>query len=147
MIRVLFICVKNSARSQMAEAFLNQIGADKFKAESAGLEPGELNPLVVRAMQEEGIDISGNKTKDVFDLYKEGRIYNFVILVCDQVNAERCPIFPGITKRLVWSFADPSSFEGNEEERLVKTREIRDEIKTHVERFVKSYKKHLFKRL
>jgi len=144
MIKVLFVCVHNSARSQMAEAFLNQLGKNRFKAESAGLEPGNLNPLVVEVMQEEGIDISKNWTKGVFDLFKEGRVYNFVISVCDQANAERCPIFPGITKRLVWSFEDPSSFKGTEAEKLQQTRELRDKIKAEIENFINSYKELLF---
>jgi arsenate reductase len=128
----------------MAEAFLNQLGKNRFKAESAGLEPGNLNPLVVEVMQEEGIDISKNWTKGVFDLFKEGRVYNFVISVCDQANAERCPIFPGITKRLVWSFEDPSSFKGTEAEKLQQTRELRDKIKAEIENFINSYKELLF---
>ena len=93
--KVLFICVHNSARSQMAEAFLNKYGGDKFIAESAGLEPGKLNPIVVDAMKEVGIDISANQTKGVFDFFKQGRRYHYVVTVCDEANAERCPIFPG----------------------------------------------------
>ncbi len=102
-IKVLFVCVHNSARSQMAEAFLNQLAGDKFKAESAGLEPGTLNPLVVEVMKEIGIDISHNQTKSAFDFFKQGRLFNFVITVCDSASAERCPIFPGVTQRLGWS--------------------------------------------
>lgn len=93
--KVLFICVHNGARSQMAEAFLNKYGSNKFIAESAGLEPGTLNPIVVDAMKEIGIDISANETKGVFEFFKQGRRYNYVITVCDESNAERCPIFPG----------------------------------------------------
>ena len=135
-IKVLFVCIHNSARSQMAEAFLNQLGKDKFKAESAGLEPGILNPVVVEAMKETGIDISGNKTKSVFDFFKEGRTYHFVITVCDESAAERCPIFPGIAKKLHWGFKDPSSIEGTLEEKLRGTRIIRDQIKAHIEKFI-----------
>src|SRR5271156_3809958 len=121
--KVLFVCIHNSARSQMAEAFLNQICGEFFEAHSAGIEPGKLNPLVVEAMQEIGIDISGNKTKAVFDFIKSGRIFSYVITVCDETSAERCPIFPGVTKRLHWGFPDPSSFQGSVEEKLAKTRE------------------------
>src|ERR1043165_6218466 len=106
-IRVLFVCVHNSARSQMAEAFLNSLAPKQFEAASAGLEAGKLNPYAVEVMKEEGIDISGNKTKVVFDLYKDGGLYNYVITVCDEANAERCPIFPGVRKTLHWSFPDP----------------------------------------
>jgi arsenate reductase len=133
--RVLFICIHNSARSQMAEAFLNQICGDQFEALSAGLEPGSLNPFVVEAMQELGIDISANKTKAVFDIFKSGLLINYAITVCDETSAERCPIFPGITKRGQWSFPDPSALQGTHEEKLARTREIRDEIKARIEQW------------
>jgi arsenate reductase (thioredoxin) len=133
--RVLFVCIHNSARSQMAEAFLNQICGNEFEAHSAGLEPGKLNPLVVEAMQEIGIDISGHQTKAVFDMFKSGKIFAYVITVCDEASAERCPIFPGITKRLHWSFPDPSSLQGTYEEKLMRTREVRDTIKQKIEQW------------
>jgi arsenate reductase len=138
-IRVLFLCVHNSARSQMAEAFLKQIGSDTFIVESAGLEPGILNPIVVEVMEEIGIDISGNLTRSVFDLFKQSKIFNFVITVCDAANAEKCPVFPGVTQRIGWSFKDPSSFPGTHEEKLARTRVVRDEIRLEVEKFVKDY--------
>jgi arsenate reductase len=131
--RVLFICIHNSARSQMAEAFMNDLCGEEFEALSAGLEPGKLNPIVVEAMQEIGIDISGNKTKAVFDIFKSGLLINYAITVCDETSAERCPIFPGITKRLHWGFPDPSAFQGTDDEKLARTREIRDEIKAKIE--------------
>jgi arsenate reductase len=133
--RVLFVCIHNSARSQMAEAFLNQACGYVFEAHSAGLEPGRLNPIVVEAMQEIGIDISGNQTKGVFDYIKAGTIFSHVITVCDEASAERCPIFVGITKRLHWSFQDPSAVQGTHEEKLAKTREIRDTIKQKIEQW------------
>jgi arsenate reductase len=133
--RVLFICIHNSARSQMAEAFLNQICGDEFEAHSAGIEPGKLNPTVVEAMREIGIDISRNATKGVFDFVKSGKMFAYVITVCDETSAERCPIFPGITKRLHWGFPDPSSFQGSPEQRLAKTREVRDIIKNKIEQW------------
>jgi arsenate reductase len=131
--RVLFICIHNSARSQMAEAFLNQICGEEFEAQSAGLEPGTLNPIVVEAMQEVGIDISGNPTKSVFDMFKSGKLFHYVVTVCDETSAERCPIFPGVTQRLHWSFPDPSAIQGTHEEKLARTCEIRDEIKAKIE--------------
>ncbi len=137
--KVLFVCIHNSARSQMAEAFLNQIAGDRFEAKSAGLEPGVLNPLAVEVMQELGIDISANQTKDVFEMYKKGEIYSFVITVCDGANAERCPIFPGIVSRLHWSFNDPAALQGSQEEKLEAAREIRDQIRTAVSRFIMEY--------
>src|SRR3990167_1894983 len=93
--RVLFICVHNSARSQMAEAFLNQMAGDRFEVESAGLEPGKLNPLAIEVMKEAGIDISQNKTKSVFDFYGAGKKYDYVITVCDESQSGQCPVFPG----------------------------------------------------
>lgn len=131
--KVLFVCIHNSARSQMAEAFLNQICPGEFEAQSAGFEPGTINPVVVEAMREVGIDISGNKTKAVFDMFKSGQIFSYVITVCDETSAERCPVFPGVTTRLHWSFADPSSFKGTHEEVLKKTREVRDTIRRRIE--------------
>ena len=131
--KALFVCIHNSARSQMAEAFLNQTCPDEFEAHSAGLEPGKLNPIVVEAMRETGIDISGNQTKAVFDMFKSGKTFSYVITVCDETSAERCPIFPGVAKRLHWSFPDPSSFQGTHDEKLARTREVRDTIKQKIE--------------
>lgn len=135
--RVLFVCVHNSARSQMAEAFLNDIAGDRFEATSAGLEPGTLNPLAVEVMKEIGIDISRNKTKSVFELYKMGELFAYVVTVCDAASAEMCPLFPGLlSKQLHWSFEDPSSFGGTLEMRLARTRAVRDAIKTKIEEWV-----------
>src|SRR5438445_4069783 len=131
--KVLFICVHNSARSQMAEAFLNEICGDHFEAHSAGLEPGRLNPVAVEAMREIGIDISQNQTQSVFDVFKSGELFAYVITVCDESSAGRCPIFAGVTKRLHWSFPDPAALSGTREERLVGTRKIRDQICARLE--------------
>ena len=131
--RVLFICVHNSARSQMAAAWLNYVCGEAFEAESAGLEPGTLNPLVVEAMQEVGMDISKKKTQAVFDVFKSGKLFAYVITVCDEASAERCPIFAGITTRLHWSFPDPSTLVGSHLEKLAEVRKIRDEIRCKVE--------------
>ena len=133
---ILFVCIHNSARSQMAEAFLKEMGGDKFEAESAGIEPGKLNRNVVQIMLETGIDISKNETKDVFSLLKTGKTYNAVITVCDAASAERCPVFPGKSKRIAWSFPDPSQFTGSNEEILQHTRLVRDEIKQKVTEFI-----------
>ena len=130
--KVLFVCIHNSARSQMAEAFLNQICGAEFAAHSAGLEPGKINPIVVEAMRELGFDFSGNQTKAVSDFIKSGETFAYAITVCDQASAERCPIFPGATTRLHWSFPDPSSFQGTHEEKLAQTREVRDMIERKV---------------
>ncbi len=135
--KILFVCIHNSARSQMAEAFLNKYGEGQFEAESAGIEPGTMNPNVVKVMQEVGIDLSKKGTQGVFDLFRQGKFYNAVVTVCDAASAERCPIFPGMDKRVAWSFEDPSSFKGSPEDVLNNTRIIRDEIKKTVLDFVK----------
>lgn len=136
MTRVLFLCVHNSARSQMAEAFLKKHGGGRFAAESAGLEPGSLNPFVVRAMAEVGIDISGNPTKSVFDLFQAGKVYQAVVTVCSKEAAERCPIFPGLSEKIHWPFPDPSSFKGNDDEVMASVRAVRDDIEAAVKEFV-----------
>ena len=135
--RILFVCIHNFARSQMAEAFLTEYGGTHFQVESAGIEPGTMNPNVVTVMQEVGIDLSRKSTQGVFDLFRDGRLYNAVITVCDQEAAERCPIFPGKVKRIAWSFTDPSAFTGTPEEILQQTRQVRDEIEKKVIEFAK----------
>jgi arsenate reductase (thioredoxin) len=117
----------------MAEALLEEIGGNTFIVESAGLEPGTLNPFAVRAMAEIGIDISGNITKSVFDFFKQGRLYSHVVSVCDESDADQCPLFPGVGKILHWSFPDPSKFIGSDDEILKKTVEIRDAIRKRIE--------------
>lgn len=131
--KVLFVCIHNSARSQMAEAFLNQLGGGRFQAESAGIEPGRLNPIVVQAMQEIGIDISGKATRSVDECLQAGTQYDYVITVCDETAAERCPVFPGPGQRLHWGFPDPSALSGTDAEKLAATRPIRDQIKARIE--------------
>jgi arsenate reductase len=140
MTKVLFLCVHNSARSQMAEAFLKKHGEGRFEAESAGLEPGRLNPFVVRAMAEVGIDISHNATKSVFDLFEAKRVFQVVVTVCSKEAAERCPIFPGLAERHHWPFDDPSAMKGSEEEVMAGVRRVRDEIDEAVRLFVADHR-------
>lgn len=136
-IKVLFLCGHNSARSQMAEAFLKKIGREAFEVESAGLELADrINPLVVEVMKEIGIDLEGKRMQRVFDLFQQGRLYDYVIAVCDAAKAGKCPIFPGVCKRLHWPFEDPATLEGTWEEKLEKTRLIRDKIRHQVETWV-----------
>jgi arsenate reductase len=129
---VLFVCVHNSARSQMAEAFVNKWCADDFVAESAGLEPGTLNPLAVSTMMEVGIDISTVTTKSAFDLFKTGKRYSYVITVCDESSAEQCPVFPGGARRVHWSFPDPAGVAGSDEVKAEQVRSIRDSIRAQI---------------
>lgn len=126
--KVLFVCIHNSARSQMAEEVLRQLAGDRFETESAGVEPGTINPLVVEALKEIGIDIAGKETKAVFDLFNAGKKYDYVITVCDEASAEKCPVFPGLKDQLHWGFDDPSRFEGSDEEKLKKIRAVREQI-------------------
>ena len=130
--RILFVCVHNSARSQMAEAFVNNFAGERFEADSAGIEPGKLNPFVVLAMKEIGIDISENNTNSVKDFFDEGRKYDYVVAVCDKKAAEQCPIFPGVSDILHWPFEDPSSVDGNDEEKLEVARRVRNQIKAKI---------------
>lgn len=136
---VLFICVHNSARSQMAAALMNKTCGEFFEADSAGLEPGQLNPLVVKVLMEVGIDISKNKTQRVFDVWKSGRIFQYVITVCSEAESEGCPLFPGITTRLHWPFPDPSKFTGKEAEKIEQTRRVMDQIHAKIESFCEEH--------
>ena len=137
--KVLFICVHNSARSQMAEELLKKLGGDGFEVESAGLEPSAINPLVVKVMQEEGVDLSEKETQSVFDLVKTENFYGYVITVCDRARESECPIFPGVPKRIHWNLENPEDFTGTEEEKIAKTRELKDQIKQLVLDFIEEY--------
>jgi len=139
--KVLFVCVHNSARSQMAEAFLNKLGEDYFEAYSAGIEPGILNPYVVKVLQEdEGIDISNNQTKSAIEFVREGKLFQYIVTVCDESAAQRCPIFPGVRERIMMSFDDPSTFTGSQEEILDKVRVVKEQIKEEVKIFIELVK-------
>jgi arsenate reductase len=135
MTRVLFICQHNSGRSKMAEAFLRLLGRGDFKAESAGFAPTRVNPFVVRAMLEVGVDLSGESAQKVFDLYRQGRTFDYVITVCAD-EEQRCPVFPGPAHRLYLPFPDPGKLEGGDEEILQGVREIRDRIRARMQEFV-----------
>lgn len=123
----------------MAAALLNRFCGEFFAAESAGLEPGTINPFVIEVLQELNIDISKKQTRRVFDVWKSGQIFQFVITVCSEAESEGCPIFPGVTTRLHWPFADPSKFTGTPAERLKKTRQVRDEIETKIASFCQEH--------
>lgn len=128
--RVLFLCTHNSARSQMAEGLLRHLAGDRFEAMSAGTETTRVRPLAVRAMEEVGVDISGQGSKTL-ERYL-GEPFEYVITVCDDAN-EACPFFPGAKSRLHWSFEDPSQAGGSEEERLAVFRSVRDRIRGRIE--------------
>ena len=130
--RVLFLCTGNSARSQMAEAFLRKYAGDRFEAHSAGLEPKSVNPFTIRVMQEVGIDISDQTSKGV-NTYLGKVLFQYMITVCDDAD-KNCPtVWPGVNQRMHWSFEDPAAFEGTDEEKLTKFREIRDLIEKRIQ--------------
>ena len=133
--RVLVLCTGNSARSQMAESLLRHDGGEHFEVSSAGTEPGGLNPLAVRAMSEIGMDISAHRSKSVDEF--RGQEFDYVITVCDRVN-ENCPVFPGHTERIHWSFDDPAAATGDEAARLNVFRRVRDQIREHLRAFIKA---------
>lgn len=130
--RVIFVCIHNSGRSQMAEGFLRYLAADRFEVMSAGIESGTLNPYVVKAMAEDGVDISGHFAKTAQSLIDRGERFDYIVTVCDETNAERCPYFPGNGVRLHWGFPDPSAIAGTEEEKLAGIRPIRDAIRSRI---------------
>ena len=129
--RVLFLCIHNSARSQMAEALLRKLGDSWFDVESAGFEPGTVLPEAVQAMAQIGIDISGARSRSVFELFRTGARFDYVITVCDEATAERCPIFPGVCERLHWTFPDPSAAPVGE--RLATAAAVRDQIRQQIQ--------------
>ncbi|HSD82531.1 MAG TPA: arsenate reductase ArsC [Anaerolineae bacterium] len=127
---VLFLCTGNSARSIMAEALLRHYAPDHFEVYSAGLEPKGINPYTIRVMNEIGLDVSDGRSKDVMEFL--GKVHvSYVITVCSNAE-ERCPIFPFSTQRLHWPFEDPAAFQGTDEEKLAKFREVRDLINQHL---------------
>ena len=134
--RVLFLCTGNSARSQMAEAFLRKYGGDRFEVFSAGLEPSIINPLTVQVMEEAGLDMSGHFAKGLTQYL--GKVhFGYLITVCDRAEA-KCPVFPGMGVRLHWSFEDPAAFQGSAEEKLGKFRQVREQIRTAVQEWLNS---------
>jgi arsenate reductase (thioredoxin) len=135
--RVLFLCTGNSARSQMAEAFLRKYSGEAFEAHSAGLQPKGMNPFTVQVMQEVGIDVSSQKSKGVEE-YLGKVLFQYLITVCDDAE-KNCPsTWPGISKREHWSFEDPAAFEGSSEAKLAKFRQVRDQIEARIQTWVAS---------
>lgn len=134
MIRVLFLCTGNSARSQMAEALLRRHGSDRFEAHSAGTEPRGVHPLTRRVLAEQGIPTEALASKGL-DRYLD-QPWDYVVTVCDRA-AEACPVFPGAAVRLHWSFPDPAAVPGSEAVRLAVFRSVRDAIEERVLAFVR----------
>ncbi len=134
--RVLFLCTHNSARSQMAEEYLRKLAGREFETESAGYAPTTINPFVVQVMEEEGIYLSGKRTKSVYDLLKASRFFGYVITVCDRENEPICPVFPGLAFKMHWDLKDPEQFDGTEQEKLEQMRMLRDHMKALVIEFI-----------
>ena len=132
-LRVLFLCTHNSARSQMAEAFLRSIGGPRFEVASAGTEATRVHPLTLHVMREQGLDLSGHTSKTLNQFL--GQCWDYVITVCDQAQ-EACPFFPGAATRANWSFPDPSAATGTDDERLAVFRQVREAIRQRVSDWV-----------
>ena len=133
--RVLFICTGNTARSQMAQVLLEQRAPDRFEVVSAGLEPGEVNPLTIVALQEAGLPVDHLRSKGIKPLIAQH--FHYVITVCDRAEAS-CPVFPNARYRLAWPFEDPAAVTGTDEERLTMFRRVRDEIDFKIQDWVRS---------
>ena len=133
--RVLILCTGNSARSQMGEGLLRDLAGEEFEVASAGVDPSRVRPEAIEAMREIGIDISNHRSKSVDEF--NGQEFDYVITVCDNAR-EQCPVFPGTTKRLHWSFEDPAAMQGSEAERMAVFRRVRDEIKSQLKEFLRS---------
>lgn len=136
--KAIFICIHNSGRSQMGEAFLRHLAGDRFEVHSAGLEAGRLNPLVVKSMEEIGISMEGHSAKEARGYVERGEKFDWVFTVCDETNAERCPVFPGKAHRIHWGFPDPSALTGTDEEKLAGIRPIRDAIEARIRTWLES---------
>jgi arsenate reductase len=131
--KVLFVSIDNSLRSQMAEAWMNHLFRDRFDARSAGLSPASsVSPYAVKVMKEIGIEISHKKPRSVFDVYKSGESFSYIITVCDQSSAEKCPVFLGLVRQIHWDFPSPAAFSGSEDEIMDKIRMIRDSIRDKI---------------
>ena len=139
--KVLFICVHNSARSQMAEELLRKYGGEQFEVESAGFIPTSINPFVLEVMKEEDIDLTNKKTQSVFSLVKVQKFYGYVITVCNRAKEAECPVFPGMPRRIHWDLENPEDFTGTEEEKFLKVKELKNEIKQLVLDFISTTEK------
>ncbi len=139
--RVLFLCTENAARSQMAEAYLGELAPERFEAHSAGLEPAPINPLTIRVMREDGIDLEelGHRPKSLIGEYFEKQVHvGYLITVCSRAESN-CPIYPWAGRREFWEIEDPAAFEGTEEERLAKFREVRDVVRAKVRELIAAH--------
>jgi len=135
--KVLFLCTGNSARSQMAEAFLREYASDRFEVFSAGLEPKDIHPLAIQVMKEKGISMEGQYSKPL-SIFMGKANFDWLITVCDNAD-KKCPFFPGMGSRLHWPFEDPAKFVGPEQEKLEKFRSIRDAIEIKIKEWLDEF--------
>jgi arsenate reductase (thioredoxin) len=134
--KVLFLCTGNSCRSQMAEAWLRELGGERFDVYSAGLEPHGVNPLTIEVMEETGYDMSDHRSKHIGEFVGNNH-FDYLITVCGNAD-ERCPVFPGMGARMHWPFEDPAAFTGPNEQKLAFFRRVRDEIKEQIQGWLDS---------
>ncbi len=127
---ILFLCTGNSCRSQMAEGFTKKMFPKNIEIFSAGLEPKGVHPMAVKVMQEIGVDISHQKSKNISEIPIDK--IDLVVTLCGDA-AERCPIFPGKVKKNHWSLDDPAKVQGSQEEIIKIFRKVRDKIKSYIE--------------
>jgi arsenate reductase len=133
--KVLFLCTGNSARSQMAEAYLRKYAGDQYDVYSAGLQPKGINPLTIKVMNEVGIDISTYKSKGINN-YLGKILFQYLITLCDDAE-KNCPtVWPGVNVRLHWAFEDPAAVEGKENEKVQKFRLVRDQIEEKIKEWI-----------
>ena len=138
--KVLFVCSGNTTRSQMAQALLTKYGKEKFEVESAGINPGVLNPMAVEViLEDEDMDISSYRTNALMDYFKQGRHYNYVITVCDEASKEPCPIFPSLEGLIHWNITSPAC-DGTDDEKKAKVRQSKDELKINILTFIELVK-------
>ena len=130
--RVLFMSPVNDSRTQMAEALFNSLAGDEYEAWSAGFQPGELSPVTVKVMREIGLDISAQRTKKLFELYRSGMLFNHIVALCDLSVGEKSPIYPNHRYYIEWSTPDPDAFASTEEERMRRLRRCREELKQRI---------------
>jgi arsenate reductase len=138
MIKVIFLCTHNSARSQIAEAFLTKYAGEHFEVYSAGYQPQPIHPYTFKVMQEIGYDLSKQQPKDLWEIAKNQH-FGIIITVCQKTETD-CPTIPGTSTRLYWNIEDPAAFEGSDEEKLAKFRQVRDQIREQIINFLNERK-------
>jgi arsenate reductase len=138
-VKVLFLCTGNACRSQIAEAWLHELGGESFEVHSAGLEPHGVNPYTIAVMEELGIDMSAHRSKHLDEFISEAD-FDYLITVCGNAD-ERCPFFPGMGIRMHWPFEDPAAFDGPEPEKLAVFRKVRDQIKDQIQSWLDDIKR------